>query len=471
MKLALIGGGGVRGPLFVASALRRAERVGLEELCLMDVDAEKLAILGELCREVGRRAESDVRITTTTDPRAALEGARHVVTTIRVGFEQGRVYDERIALKHGVLGQETTGPGGFAMALRSIPAILEYAELLERVSPGAWLFSFTNPAGLVTQALRDAGFARTIGICDGANVGHDSVAKWMGIDARRLRAEVFGLNHLSWTRRVTLDGQDQLAPLLRDQAFLSGTMLKVFDPELVQRIGMWLNEYLFYYYYAERAVASIQADEKTRGEEIVELNRKLLEQLRAVDAMRDPAAGLAAFHAYLHRRHATYMHYAQPDAPSMEQADQATTDHRPPTTDEGDQSKIEEAEGEGYAGVALGIIEALETGVPLYTALNVPNENAIDGMRPGDVVEVSCVVDREGVRPLPIGAIPEHQELLMRAVKHYERLTVEAIRTRSRATAVAALMAHPLVLSYSRAKPLVEEYLAAHRDYVGEWGR
>jgi 6-phospho-beta-glucosidase len=358
-----------------------------------------------------------------------------------------------------VLGQETTGPGGFAMALRSIPAILEYAELLERVSPGAWLFSFTNPAGLVTQALRDAGFARTIGICDGANVGHHSVAGWLGIDARRLRAEVFGLNHLSWTRRVSLDGEDKLAPLLRNSAFLSGTMLKLFDPELVQRIGMWLNEYLFYYYYAERAVASIQADEKTRGEEIVELNRKLLDQLRAIDATHDPAAGLAAFHAYLNRRHATYMHYAQPDAPSMAEADKHVEEPQAPTGEE----------GEGYAGVALGIVEALETGEPLYTALNVPNEGAIDGMRPGDVVEVSCVADRDGVRPLPIGAIPEHQELLMRAAKHYERLTVEAIRTRSRATAVEALMAHPLVLSYSRAKPLVDEYLAAHRDYVGDW--
>src|SRR6185295_10982868 len=198
MKLALIGGGGVRAPLFVASALRRAERVGLEELCLMDIDAEKLAIFGELCREVCRRAESDVRITTTTDARAALEGARHVITTIRVGAEQGRVLDERIALKHGVLGQETTGPGGFAMALRSIPAVVSYAELLEQISPGAWLYSFTNPAGLVTQALRDRGFSRTIGICDGANVGHHAVADWLGVEDRQLRAEVFGLNHLSW---------------------------------------------------------------------------------------------------------------------------------------------------------------------------------------------------------------------------------------------------------------------------------
>jgi 6-phospho-beta-glucosidase len=464
MKMALIGGGGVRSPLFVASALRRAERVGLEELCLQDIDPEKLEVFGALSREVARRAETDVRITTTTDPEAALDGARHVVTTIRVGAEQGRVLDERIALKHGVLGQETTGPGGFAMALRSIPAILKYAALLERVSPGAWLYNFTNPAGLVTQALRDAGFNRTIGICDGANVGHQAVADWLKLDPRRLRAEVFGLNHLSWTRRVLLDGQDKLAPLLRDPAFLSGTMMKLFEPDLVAQVRMWINEYLFYFYYAERAVESITADGKTRGEEIVGLNRRLMDQLRGSDLEHEPALGLRVFYAYLNRRHATYMHYAQPDGPSMGAADQAQAEQlraaeAPPASD-----------GEGYAGVALGIVEALETNEPLYTALNVPNEGAIEGMEPDDVVEVSCVVDRQGVRPLRIGAMPASQAELVHNVKLYERLTVQAIAKRSRATAVAALMAHPLVLSYSRARPLVDEYLAAHREWVGEWG-
>lgn len=463
MKMALIGGGGVRSPLFVASALRRAERVGLEELCLQDIDGDKLAVFGALSREVARRAETEVRITTTTNAEEALDGAKHVVTTIRVGQEQGRVLDERIALKHGVLGQETTGPGGFAMALRSIPAILQYAEQLERQSPGAWLYNFTNPAGLVTQALRDAGFNRTIGICDGANVGHQAVANWLNVDARRLRAEVFGLNHLSWTRRVLLDGEDKLAALLRDPAFLSGTMMRLFEPELVEQVGMWVNEYLFYFYYAERAVESIKADGKTRGEEIVELNRRLMDQLHTTDLQHEPAVGLRLFHAYLNRRHATYMHYAQPDGPSMSAADEAQADQlkaaeAPPASD-----------GEGYAGVALGIVEALETGVPLYTALNVPNESAIDGLEPGDVVEVSCVVDRDGVRPLPIGAMPAPQAELVNNVKLYERLTVEAIAKRSRSKAVQALMAHPLVLSYSRARPLVDEYLAAHRQWVGEW--
>src|SRR5579859_1082012 len=464
MKMALIGGGGVCSPFFVASPLRRAERVGLEELCLQDIDPEKLEVFGALSREVARRAETDVRITTTTNAEEALDGAKHVVTTIRVGQEPGRVLDERIALKHGVLGQETTGPGGFAMALRSIPALLKYAELLERVSPGAWLYNFTNPAGLVTQALRDAGFSRTIGICDGANVGHHAVAQWLHVPDRELRAEVFGLNHLSWTRRVLLDAEDKLAPLLRDPAFLNGTMMKLFEPGLVEQVGMWINEYLFYFYYAERAVESINADGKTRGEEIVELNQRLLSQLHGSDLEHEAAVGLRIFYAYLNRRHATYMHYAQPGGASMSAADQAQADQLraaepPPASD-----------GEGYAGVALGIVEAMETGVPLYTALNVPNEGAIEGLEAGDVVEVSCMVDQHGVRPLPIGAMPAPQAELVQNVKLYERLTVKAIQQRSRATAVTALMAHPLVLSYSRAKPLVDEYLAAHGQWVGEWG-
>ncbi len=462
MKLTLIGGGGVRSPLFVLSTLRRAQRLGLVELCLMDVDARKLAVFGGLCAEIVRRAGNPFRLTATTDARAALTGARHVVTTIRVGAEQGRALDERIALRHGVLGQETTGPGGFAMALRSIPAILDYARLLDEVSPGAWMYSFTNPAGLVAQALRDAGFPRTVGICDGANGAQHAVAGWLKLPVERVRAEVFGLNHLSWGRRAWVDGEDVLPRLLAAPAFVR-TMLGIFEPELVAQIGMHLNEYLYYYYYAERAVAAISADQKTRGEEIVELNQRLLAQLDAIGVERDPEAALGAFFAYEQRRGATYMHYARSDAPSMADADAAAPGSVPMPAEA----------GEGYAGVALGIVEALETGTPLYTALNVPNvsgaQAAIDGLRPSDVVEISCRVDSGGVTALPIGVVPAPPLALMQAVKAYERLTVEAALTRSRRTAVAALMAHPLVVSYSRARALVDDYLAAHAPYVGEW--
>lgn len=461
MKMTVIGGGGVRAPLFVGSALRRAAAIHLDEICLMDIHPDKLELMAAISCQLGMLLGSGVRISHTTDAAAALDGARYVVTTIRVGDEPGRVLDERIALKHGVLGQETTGPGGFAMAMRSIPAISHYAALMDRCCPGAWLFNFTNPAGLVTQALRNQGFERILGICDGANQAQHEVAAWLGIDPHALRPRVFGLNHLSWTSSILHADREVLLPLLADPAFLAGSSLRVFEPALVARLGMWLNEYLYYYYYSEKAVAQILADGKTRGEEILELNRRLLEQLAALDISRDPAQALAVYQGYNDRRGATYMHYARPDGPSMQQADQAASSSAP------QQFKAEG--GEGYAGVALDIIQGLEGTRPVYTALNLPNAGAIPCMAPGDVVEVSCVVDSDGIRPLPAGPVPEHQELLMRAVKYYENLAVEAILGRSRATAVQALMVHPLVMSYSRATALVDEYLAAHRAWVGEW--
>ncbi len=460
MKLSVIGGGGVRAPLFVATALRRAERLGLTEICLMDIDAAKLKLMGGLAQGVARKMGSPVRVTLTEDGDAALRDARFVVTTIRVGGERGRVLDERIALKHGVLGQETTGPGGFAMALRSIPAVLDYARRMEKLAPGAWLFNFTNPAGLVAQALRDAGFERTVGICDSANLAQHAVAARLGVDPNALRPEVFGLNHLSWVRRVGYQGKDALAPLLQDPQFLADTIQNIFDPALIHRFGMWLNEYLYYFYYAERAVASIQADERTRGEEVEILNRVLLEQLAALDLDAELDTALNVFYRYNQRREATYMHYAQTAAPTPDEADTQFAEMF---------LEPDPEEGEGYAGVALDVMEALVSGEPRYMALNVPNRDAIHTMRTTDVVEVSCVVDAHGPQPVPIGAIPEGPALLMQAVKRYERLTVQAVRERSRERAVAALMAHPLVLSYSRASALVADYLDAHAAYIGEW--
>jgi 6-phospho-beta-glucosidase len=449
MKLALFGGGGVRTPLFVASALRRAAHIGLEELCLMDVDAERLSIFGALSQQMASGAGSPVCITMTTEARTALDGARYAVMTFRVGGERGRVLDERIALRLGVLGQETTGAGGFAMAMRTVPVLLEYAELAEEVSPGAWIINFANPAGLVTQALFERGFPRTIGICDSANGAQNAVASWLGVDPERLTAEVFGLNHLSWARRVLLDGKDVLQPLLRDSAFLSGTLQRLFDPELVQSIGMWLNEYLHYYYYSDRALTELLDRARTRGEEILAWNRSLLDQLRAINVESDPKAARDAYNAYMRHRTGTYMEHGEPGGEKAGSSDV-------------------EAD-EGYAGVALSVIEGLETGRPVHTALNVPNNGAIACMRPDDVVEVSCKVDAAGAHSLPIGTIPEPQELLMRTVKLYERLAIGAILSRSRELAARALMVHPLVLSYSRGMALVDGYLAAHAEFVGRW--
>jgi 6-phospho-beta-glucosidase len=458
MKLALIGGGGIRAPLVIQSALRRAEKIHLDEICLMDNDAEQLELIGGICKLTAQEAGSNVKIRFTTDTREALEGAGYVITTIRVGKEKGRVLDERIALAHHVLGQETTGPGGFAMAMRSIPAILEYAELMYKLAPGAWMFNFTNPAGLVTQAVRDSGFERFIGICDGANQGQHWAAKYYHVQPSQVRAEVFGLNHLSWSRSFKVNGVEKLPELLADDAFLRMSDERVFEPELVRQQGLWMNEYLFYFHYAERAVNSILAEKQTRGEEILHLNRELMDKLSEINPAQFPREAMQTYWAYNERRGATYMNYANPNGPSIEQAEHQEY-----------QGSEDNTFSEGYAGVALGIVEAFESGIPVHMAMNVPNGGAIDCMRPTDVVEISCDVDRDGIHPLKIGAIPEPQELLMRSVKRYERLAVEAILTRNRKVAYQALMAHPLVLSYSLARTLVDEYLQAHAPYVGEW--
>jgi 6-phospho-beta-glucosidase len=459
MKLTILGGGGVRSPLLVATALRHASKVGLTELCLMDINGPKLEIMGTLCKQVNIRAGSPIKITTTTQAQEALEGADYVVTTIRVGEEAGRILDERIALRNGVLGQETTGPGGFAMAMRSIPVILKYAEMLEKLNPKAWIFNFTNPAGLVAQALHQRGFKQAVGICDSANHAQMSMAVCMDVDLNELRAEVFGLNHLSWTRRVTYNGEDMLPKALNDPGFRAGSMMRIFEPELVEQFGMFLNEYLFYYYYREQALARISGEEMTRGEEIMEWNKKLFSQLNKIGYQSHPDEALEVYYTYNQHRASTYMSYAQ----SEKKEEQKTSNCKP------NQARLHEMEEEGYAGVALNILAAFKSGELLYTALNVPNQGAISGMQDDDVVEISCVVNKDGIRPLPIGEIPASQLTLMRSVKLYERLTVDAILKRSRAGAVLALMNHPLVGSYSIASKLVDEYLKAHAAYVGEW--
>lgn len=453
MKLALIGGGGVRAPLFVQSALRRAQSLGLDELCLMDLPESGLETFGALARELARQQGSRTRITMTTDSREALTGADFVITTVRPGGIAGRITDERIALDIGVLGQETTGAGGFAMALRSIPVILDYARQMAEYCPDAWLMNFTNPAGLVTQALHDAGFVKVIGICDSANGAQRALAKWFGVPDQAIDADLFGLNHLSFTRRALLNGRDVLPEALADDSFLDTTAQRVFSHEVVRRQGMWLNEYLYYFYYAEKALQSLQSG-KTRGEEIKALNDRLLPDLEAAGVAHNPAHALDVYFNYEHQRSAGYMAKANQSGSTAAHSAQAVAD-----------------DGEGYAGVALGIIGALAGGTPIRSGLNTRNNSAIAGLRDDDVVEVTCRIDSDGIHPQHVGEMPQMQAALVQTIKTYERMTVAAIRDHDRAMAVDALVVHPLVQSYSRAQPLVDRYLEAHAAYVGDWRR
>ncbi|MBX3061700.1 MAG: 6-phospho-beta-glucosidase [Anaerolineae bacterium] len=454
MKLTIIGGAGVRTPRLIPSLARRAQQLGLEEVWLMDQQPEKLQLIGGLCQQLAEQNKATFKLILSTDARAAISGAQHIITSIRPGLEQGRATDERICFNHGILGQETTGAAGFAMAMRSIPAILDYARLVAEIgAPQAWIYNFTNPAGLVAQALHDAGIERIIGICDSANGAQHAVSRFLHIPLKRVAHEVYGLNHLSWTRSVRVDpdaenkgGEEVLPSLLHDEAFIQSTHMSMFAPGLRDWQRSFLNEYLHYYYHRDEALAALLHKSETRGEEVIRLTGELLDKLRAAA----PSEMMTIYQQVMGRRGATYMAHARGGV---------------------DRVKMEAVgdDEEGYASVALGCVEAIETNMPHYTGLNVPNNGAIPGMQDDDVVEISCWIDQRGVRPIPVREVPQHQYLLMRDVKQYERLAAQAILQRSRDLAVQALAVHPLIGSYPLAQSLVGEFIAAHQDLIGEW--
>lgn len=441
MKLTLIGSG-VRAPTFVAAALRRAAILNLAEIWLIDIDERRLRLIGALCADLAREHGSRVRIELTTDVDAALRDADHVAIAIRPGGEGGRVVDEHIAQRHGVLGQETTGAGGFSMAMRSIPAVLKYAERLHRLNGRAWLYVFTNPAGLVTQALHDAGVERCVGICDSANVAVRTVARYVGRPAAGLRAEVFGLNHLSWTRRVMDGNVDRLVPLLLEPRFRAGTRQEMFDPQLVAIEQMWLNEYLHFYYYRGGYRGSDDKAGASRGEHIRAMTTSLLDLLELADRAGERGQAAAAFRAYHGDRKRSYMSGA----------------YRPGAA----APRVAADEDEGYAGLMLDVVAALAGAGPMHAAVNVPNRGAIPRLMDADVVEVSCRITAGTITPQPVHDVPAGPSALIDAVKAYERQAVRAIDARSNDAAVEALMMHPLVGSFPIARALVSDFVTGH---------
>lgn len=456
MKLTVIGGASVRTPRFIPSLVRRAERLGLEELWLMDIDEHKLNLLGNLSVQMAKDLGATFKVILSTNAEESIKDAEHIITTIRPGMEQGRVLDERIAFNHGILGQETTGAGGFAMAMRSLPSILAYCQMAAELAPKAWIYNFTNPAGLVAQGLYDAGIRQVVGICDSANGAQHAVSRFLGIPNARLRHEVFGLNHLSWTRSVKVDvdengnGEEVLPGLLSDPQFIASNHMAMFDPIIIEQQHMFLNEYLHYFYHRDEALKALLAKSETRGEEVVRLTREMLDRLEEINPAHHPAEALAAYHEVMGRRGATYMAHARHGE---------------------DRKKARPVEGddEGYASVALGCVEAIAQNTIHYTGLNVPNNGTIAGLADDDIVEVNCRVDASGMQPLPIGNIPEDQYVLVRTVKRYERLAAQAILKKDKSLAIEALATHPLIGSYPLSVKLVDEFLAAHHETVGVW--
>lgn len=470
MKLALIGGGSVRAIYFARSFATYAQRLGFEKLYIMDTDREKLHIFGSLARyEAEKKAAAlgvKLEIVLTTSLDEAVRDSDYVVTTIRTGCDEARVLDERTALKHGLIGQETTGVGGFVYALRTIPDLIEIMNRIKALSPKATVFNFTNPSGLVTQALYDAGFDNIIGICDNATETKINLGKTLKLSASEFFIRTYGLNHLTWSDQVLIGSKDILPELFEYGDFIENfTEFRYFDPDLIRRLKSIPNGYLYYYYHRERALANMLSSPKTRGESIKEINDQMLDALRKVNLEANSEEALNVYKHYMQKREGSYMQMEL--GGSSRSLKPIDVKQFGIAELKGDNADIELLEG--YAGVAFNYIQAQKDNRRVEIAVNVPNQGAIKDMEEDDVVEISCMVDKDGLHRTKVDRIPESSLLLMKTIKRYEKLAIEACRHKSRDLAIEALMIHPLVNSYSIARDLFDEYKKVHSRYLGDY--
>lgn len=453
MKLTVIGGGGVRSMFLAKSIAQKAEALSIDELVFMDNDEKKLNIYGKMAKKVSNLLYSNLKFTLTTDPIEAVKNADYVITTIRVGGDDMRVKDERIALNLGLLGQETTGAAGLSFAMRSVSALAEYCELIKKYAkPDCKVFNFTNPAGVVSQTLRDMGYDFTYGICDAPSGMLRSFEKLYSAEECSAKGEVYGLNHLSYFKSITLNGREIMEELIENDEAYVKTDMRYFEKELLRERGGILNEYLYYFYYREKAVENILNAKQTRGEQICEINKKMTEALSTIDIENNFDEAFKIFEYWYGIRENNYM------------ASETGVKRQEPW-----HFDIYQKNFGGYAAVALNFIEIAQSKATDSMILCVPNNGAIKELEDTDVIEVTCDITDNGAVPHKFDNLDEQNIELIRRVKIYERLASKAIREKSVQCAVEALTLHPLVNSYSLAKKLVGEYLKLNKNYTGDW--
>lgn len=453
MKIAVIGGGGVRSVFLAKSIAARAEELKINELVFMDNDEKKLRIYGTMAKKTSNLICPSLDFKITTNAVEAVENADYVITTIRVGGDDMRVKDERAALNMGVLGQETTGAAGLSFAMRSISALADYCELIKKhAKKGCKVFNFTNPAGVVSQTLRDMGYDFTYGICDAPSGMLRSFEKLYSAEEGSAKGEIYGLNHLSYFTSIKINGKEMIDEIIDNDEAYEKTDLRYFEKDLLKSRKSVLNEYLYYFYYREKALANILNADKTRGEQIAEINRHMTAELEKVDIENDFETALGIFEHWYGERENNYM------------ASETGIKRKEPW-----KFDIFGKDDGGYAGVALKFIEIAISGKTDSMILCVPNNGAIEGLLDSDVVEITCDIDKNGAVPHRFGKVDEQNLELIRRVKNNERLASEAIRTKSREKAIEALTLHPLVNSYSIAKELTDKYIEYNKEYTGEW--
>ncbi|MET9391224.1 6-phospho-beta-glucosidase [Streptomyces sp. NPDC006624] len=439
MKLTILGGGGFRVPLVYGALLTDRAEGRVTRVVLHDLDAGRLSAVTRVLAEQAAGVPDAPEVTATTDLDEALRGADFVFSAIRVGGLQGRAHDERVALAEGVLGQETVGAGGIAYGLRTVPVAVDIARRVARLAPGAWVINFTNPAGLVTEAMSRHLGDRVIGICDSPVGLGRRIARVLGVrDPGEAFVDYVGLNHLGWVRGLRVAGRDELPRLLADPGLLgSFEEGKLFGADWLRSLGAVPNEYLHYYYFNRETVRAYQEAEQTRGAFLHD------QQARFYAAVRDPdAPALSLWNDTRAEREATYM---------AENRESAGAGER----DEDDLSG-------GYEKVALALMRAIARDERTTLILNVRNRHTLDVLDTDAVIEVPCLVDAGGAHPVTVDPLPGHATGLVCAVKAVEREVLAAAGSGSRATAVKAFALHPLVDSVTVARRLVDGYCQVH---------
>lgn len=425
MKIAVIGGAGVRTPLLVRGLAR--SDLPIDQIALYDIDQPRLATIGALAAQMAAKG----RVTLCASASECVAWADFVFTSIRAGGVVQRVADEAAAQRHGIVGQETVGPAGFAMAMRTIPEMIRITRQIAEAAPRAWIVNFTNPVGMVTEAMRTVS-DRVIGICDTPTELFEETAHALDLDPFACAFDYFGLNHLGWLREVHVNGEPQLHRLWNDPERLQSIYkVPLFDSASLRALKLLPTEYVYYYDQPTRAFQNVQRAGRSRGDVIAELTRALFDGLADANADR-----VALYNSYLRMRSASYM--------QIESGSDGL-------------ARPAEAELSGYDKIALSVVRGIHFNANAVIPLSVRNGGAIPDLRENDVVEVPCVVNANGARPLQVGSVPERVRTLLTRVRDYERRTVAAALAPSVDAACEALAANPLVPSRDAAARLVAD--------------
>lgn len=431
IKIVTIGGGSSYTPELIEGFIKRYPELPVRELWLVDIPEgrEKLEIVSALAKRMVEKAGVPIEIHTTLDRREALPGADFVTTQIRVGHLEARAKDERIPLKYGVIGQETNGPGGLFKGLRTIPVILEICRDIEELCPEAWFINFSNPAGMVTEAvLRYSGITKTIGLCNVPIGMHMAVAEMLEVEQSRIHIDFAGLNHMVFGLEVYLDGKAVMGEVLDKLASgPSMTMKNIVDvgweKDFIKALNLLPCPYHRYYYQTEKMLEQEQQalqDKGTRAEVVQELEKELFTLYSDENLAVKP-------------------------------------------------KQLEERGGAFYSDAACNLINSIYNNKQDIQVVNVRNNGAISSLPADSAVEVSCIITNEGPKPIAMGGMPVAVSGLVQQIKSFERLAAEAAVTGSYRTALLAMVINPLVSSDSTAKQILDEMLEAHKEYLPQF--